>query len=76
MAYTVARLKVQDFAKFKEGFTAGAALRKSYGSLGAQMFQSASDPNEVVLVFEWESLERATDNVPATGGRGVSYVEA
>jgi heme-degrading monooxygenase HmoA len=59
MAYTVTHFTVQDFAAFRQTFAAGEALRKAHGSRGAHLFQNPSAPNEVVLLGEWEDLERA-----------------
>jgi heme-degrading monooxygenase HmoA len=59
MAYIVIHFTVQDFAAFQQTFAAGEALGKAYGSRGVHLFQNPSAPNEVVLLGEWEDLERA-----------------
>lgn len=56
MTVAVARFKVADYARWKESFATGAAMRKASGSRGAQVFQSVSDPNEVILLIEWDDL--------------------
>ena len=53
------RHKVEDQAKWRSVFDANVALRKAAGSKGARVFSSASDPNELLILFEWESLESA-----------------
>ena len=53
------RHKVEDYAKWKSVFDANVALRKAAGSQGARLFRSASNPNELVILFDWENLESA-----------------
>jgi heme-degrading monooxygenase HmoA len=59
MTFTLVRLTVEDFAKWKPVFDEAAALRKSYGSKGVQVFRNHDNPNGVVLVAEYEDLEKA-----------------
>lgn len=59
MPYTLVRITVEDFAKWKPVFDEAAALRKAYGSKGVRVFRSVDKPNEVVLVAEYEDLEKA-----------------
>jgi heme-degrading monooxygenase HmoA len=59
MAYIVTHANVQDFAAFQQAFAAGEALRKAHGARSARIFQNPSDPHDVVLLVEWEDLERA-----------------
>lgn len=59
MTRTITHLKVKDFAAFKEGFAAGAAMRKAHGAQGAHLFRSQSDPNAVLVVIEWANAEQA-----------------
>jgi heme-degrading monooxygenase HmoA len=51
-------LKVEDYAKWKSAFDGHAATRKAYGSKGGHVFRSADNPNEVVVLMEWDSLEK------------------
>lgn len=59
MAYLMIHHKVEDFAKWKPFFTHNDSARKSAGSKGGQVFRSKSDPNEVVILFEWDKVENA-----------------
>jgi heme-degrading monooxygenase HmoA len=59
MPYTLVRITVEDFDKWKLVFEEAAALRQSYGSVGVQVFRVVDKPNEVVLVGEYENLEHA-----------------
>jgi heme-degrading monooxygenase HmoA len=59
MAYLLVRAKFQDYAKFYPVYTAHRAARQASGSRGARLFRSADNPNEVVALMEWDSLEKA-----------------
>lgn len=57
MAFALSRVKVQDFDQWKEVFKQGAHIRQAHGSRGVTLFHSASDPTEVFLLVEWNTLE-------------------
>jgi heme-degrading monooxygenase HmoA len=59
MAHLIVRHNVQDYAKWKPLFDEHAAKRKASGSKGGRLFRSEKDPNEVVILFEWEDLGKA-----------------
>ena len=59
MPYMLVRLKVEDYAKWKPVFDEHAATRKAYGSKGGHVFRSADNPNEVVVLLEWDDLGKA-----------------
>jgi hypothetical protein len=58
MSYVIVKQKVADYARWKPIFDADGANRQIGGSRGGQLFRSADDPNEVVMLFEWD-LEQA-----------------
>jgi hypothetical protein len=58
MAYVIVNHTVADYARWKTLFDADGANRQAGGSRGGQLFRSADDPNEVVMLFEWD-LEQA-----------------
>jgi hypothetical protein len=58
MAYVIIRQKVADYAGWKPLFDADGASRQAGGSRGGQLFRSADDPNQVVILLEW-GLEQA-----------------
>ncbi len=62
MPYTVSRLKVEDYDKFRRNFfeEGGIALRQAHGSRGGRLFRSSSDPKEIILLLEWDDLENAS----------------
>ena len=59
MAYVLFHTKVEDYAKWKPVFDEHGAARQAAGSKGGYLFQSADDPNELVIIFEWDNLEKA-----------------
>ena len=59
MTFVLVRHKVQDFAKWKPVYDEHQAARKAGGSKGARLFRSADNPNEVILLFEWDQLKNA-----------------
>ena len=59
MAYLLVHHKVKDFAVWKPLFDQDAAHRKATGSKGGLLFKSADDPNDIFILFEWQSQEEA-----------------
>ena len=59
MPYLLERHQVRDYLLWRKVFNADAEGRKEAGCLGARVFRNAEDPEEVVVLFEWDSLERA-----------------
>jgi len=53
------RLKVEDYAKWKANFDGEdtIAVRKTGGEKSYQIFRTIDDPNTLVLLFEWDSLD-------------------
>jgi len=54
VSYVIVKHKVADYARWKPIFDADGANRQAGGSKGGQLFRSADDPNEVVMLFEWD----------------------
>jgi heme-degrading monooxygenase HmoA len=59
MPYLLVRQKVTDYEQWKLAFDAHSVTRQANGSRGGQLFRNASDPNEVIMLFEWDVLENA-----------------
>jgi heme-degrading monooxygenase HmoA len=59
MVELIVRHKVQDYGRWKPLFDEHGAKRKAAGSKGGRLFRSEKDPNEVVILFEWEDLGKA-----------------
>jgi heme-degrading monooxygenase HmoA len=54
---TTRKLQPGDFANWKARFEEGAAARKNAGCRGVRRFHSVDDPNEVIVIMDWDSLE-------------------
>jgi heme-degrading monooxygenase HmoA len=61
MPYILGIAKVEDFDKWKSGFSGpeGVAMRKAAGGKSHQIFHPADDPNTVVVLIEWDNLDNA-----------------
>jgi heme-degrading monooxygenase HmoA len=59
MAGMMVQHKVQDFANWKKVFDSQSPFRASNGALSDQVYQNAEDPNQLVIVFKWDSVENA-----------------
>jgi quinol monooxygenase YgiN len=59
MIKALVRFTVEDFEKWKSVFIEAAALRKSFGSMGAQAFSKTDIQNEIFVFLDFESREKA-----------------
>jgi len=59
MSYVIVHHMVEDFARWKSFFDGDANVRRAHGSQGYQLMCGADNPNEVVIVFKWDSVENA-----------------
>jgi quinol monooxygenase YgiN len=59
MSYIIAKHKVNDYKTWKKGFDGALSFRKAGGEKSFQIFQDDQDKNNIVLLFEWDSLARA-----------------
>jgi quinol monooxygenase YgiN len=48
-----------DFDKWKKAFDSLDPVRKKYGNLGAVVFRGHADPNNLVIISQWESADQA-----------------
>ena len=53
------RHKVADYGAWKPVFDEHGMTRRANGCQGGRILRSADDPNEVVILLEWDDLERA-----------------
>ena len=53
------RHKVADYAAWSVVFAEQGITRRANGSQGWQLFRNADDPTEVLMLLEWDDLERA-----------------
>jgi heme-degrading monooxygenase HmoA len=59
MPYLLVRHKVEDYERWKPVFDEHGAFREQTGSKGARLWRNANDPNETLILFEWDSMENA-----------------
>jgi heme-degrading monooxygenase HmoA len=61
MAYVLIEHRVGDFEIFKKVYLDDAERRERLGCNGGQVFRVADDPNTVIVMLEWETVEGARD---------------
>ena len=63
MPYALSILKVEDYAKWKSDFDRedSIAARKAAGEKSYQIFQTVDDPNNIVLLFGEDNLEKVRE---------------
>ena len=61
MAYVLIEHRVGDFEIFKKVYLDDAGRRGRLGSRGGLVFRVADDPDNVIVMLEWDSVERARD---------------
>ena len=59
MPSVLVRHKVEDYDKWRAVFFQHGGTREDSGSQGTRIFRNAKDPNELVVLAEWDDLERA-----------------
>ena len=59
MAKLIVHHKVQNYSAWRKVFDDHGTARKEFGSTGAQVFQSAGDPNDVTAIMDWPSVDAA-----------------
>ncbi len=76
MANILAKIRVENYEKWKTLFDKFADERKSKGSQGATIFRDAEDPNLVIVLFDWDNPNNAqkfhesqvNQKIPQKGG--------
>jgi heme-degrading monooxygenase HmoA len=59
MPYLLVRHKVEDYQRWKPAFDEHAATQQQSGSTGRRLFRNADDPNELLILNEFDSLDNA-----------------
>ena len=59
--YVLIRHKVRDFSQWKRGYDAHLPKRNEAGLTEKHLLRGASDPNEVIILFEAKDIKRAED---------------
>jgi len=50
---------VGNYESWKPVFDEHGTVREQSGSKGGRLFRNADDPNETVMLFEWDNLDNA-----------------
>jgi hypothetical protein len=61
MAFVLIEHQVGDYETFKSVYLDDADRRKRFGSLGGHVYRASADPQSVIVLLEWDTLERARD---------------
>ncbi len=61
MAYVLIEHLVEDYETFQKVYLDDAERRARCGSLGGTVFRSVEQPNDIVIVLEWDDLDRARE---------------
>jgi heme-degrading monooxygenase HmoA len=61
MAYVLIEHRVGDFEIFRDVYLDDAERRERLGCKGGHVFRVADDPNTVIVMLEWETVEGARD---------------
>ena len=59
MTHVMIKHKVQDYAAWKAEFDNFADTRRSSGEKSYRILHPSDDPNDLTLLFEWDSPENA-----------------
>jgi hypothetical protein len=57
MPYTIGRLKVEDYARWKAFFDAATPGREAIGSRGGLIFRDATDPNAITVLTQFADMQ-------------------
>lgn len=50
---------VENYDAWKPGFDANDSTRRENGQVGYELFRVSDDPNEIVMMMEWDTAENA-----------------
>jgi quinol monooxygenase YgiN len=60
MVYIHIRHRVEDYARWREGYDNHTPARQAGGAVGeAQVMRNVEDPNEVIVLLGWSDLQKA-----------------
>jgi heme-degrading monooxygenase HmoA len=61
MAYVLIEHRVGDFETFKRVYLDDAGRRERLGSQGGSVFRVSDDPDNVIVMLQWDTVEHARD---------------
>jgi heme-degrading monooxygenase HmoA len=59
MTYVLVIHNVEDYAKWKAVYDEHGTVRKAKGSKGSSVSRNADNPDQIVIITEWEDIEHA-----------------
>jgi heme-degrading monooxygenase HmoA len=59
MIYLLVHHEVADYSAWKAAFDSALDWRTKHGERHCRIFRGVQNPNELTLMFEWESFEKA-----------------
>ncbi len=59
MVTVIVRYRVKDYAKWRPYYDGYDEQLKAAGRHSGAVYQGANDPNEILLLFQWDSEENA-----------------
>ena len=59
MAHILIRHRVNDYAAWKSAFDEFIGFRRSGGEKTYRIYHPEDDPNNLILLFEWDSIDNA-----------------
>lgn len=61
MPHLLVRHKIAEYEKWKSEFDKHGATRQAKGSKQGRLFRNANDPNELLILMEWDKMDRARE---------------
>ena len=71
MVYLLVHHQIEDYKVWRPFFDEHEGMRKKNGAVSAKVFQKADDPQDVSILFEWDSEANARRFVESTDLREV-----
>ena len=59
MPYVMIQHNVASYERFEPVFQDDEARRERSGSKGGRLYRNVADPNNIIAIFEWDTVERA-----------------
>jgi len=59
MPYVLIQHNVANYDRFEVVYKDDEARRQRSGSKGGTLYRNVADPNNIIAVFEWDTVERA-----------------
>jgi len=59
MAFVLIEHLVGDFETFKQVYLDDGDRRRMSGSKGGRVFRASDDPNDIIIILEWDDVDRA-----------------